>query len=98
MCIRHFHADCFERNLMSDLLTNHDWRKKKKLRPGAIPTMFKHKVHDMINLDDTTVSFKSSASQKRRSTLEGTEINYIFTSFYCFFVVSLVNFHFVRTK
>ena len=57
---------------MSELLTNDDWRKKKKLRPGAIPTMFKHKVYDVINLDGTTVSFKSSASQKRRSTLERT--------------------------
>ena len=32
---------------------------------------------DVINLDGTTVSFKSSASQKRRSTLERTEANYI---------------------
>ena len=40
--------------------------------------MFKHKVYDVINLDGTTVSFNSSASQKRRSTLERTEANYIF--------------------
>ena len=46
---------------------------------------FKHKVYDVINLDGTTVSFKASASQKRRSMLERTEVNYIFTSFYCFF-------------
>ena len=32
----------------------------------------------MINLDGTTVSFKSSASQKRRSKLERTEANYTF--------------------
>ena len=78
MCIDHFHADCFERNLMSEFLTNDDWRKKNKLRLRAIelPTMFKHKVYDVINLDGTTVSFKSSASQKGRSTLESTEANY----------------------
>ena len=45
VCIDHFHADCFERNMMSELLTNHDWRKKNKLCPGAIPTIFKHKVY-----------------------------------------------------
>ena len=45
---------------MSDLLTNDVWRKKNKLRPRAIaiPTIFKHKVYDVINLDGTTVSFK----------------------------------------
>ena len=32
MCIEHFHL-CFSRNLMSELLTNDDWRKKNKLRP-----------------------------------------------------------------
>ena len=51
--------------------------------------MFKHKVYDVINLDATTVSFKSSASQKRRSTLERTEANYIFTSFHCFFWLAI---------
>ena len=71
MCIDHFHV----------------WRKKNKLRPRAIaiPTIFKHKVYDVIHLDGTTVSFKSSASRKRRSTLERTEANCIFTSLYCFF-------------
>ena len=62
---------------MSELVTN-VWRKKNKLRPRAIaiPTIFKHKFgYDVINLDGTTVSFKSSASQKRRSMLERTEVN-----------------------
>ena len=72
---------------MSELLTNDDWRKKNKLRPRtiAISTIFKHKVYDVINLDGTTVLFKSSASQKCRSMLERTEVKYICTSFYCFF-------------
>ena len=39
-------------------LTNDVWRKKNKLRPTAIaiPTIFKHKVYDVINLDGTTVN------------------------------------------
>ena len=33
-----------------------------KLRPGAVQTMFKHKVYDVINLDGTTVSLKDTVA------------------------------------
>ena len=73
---------------MSELLTNDVWQKKNKLSPRAIaiPTFFKHKVYDMINLDGTTVSFKSSASQKRRSMLERSKLHFYF--FLLLFLVS----------
>ena len=70
---------------------------EKNLRPRAIPTIFKHKVYDVLNLDGTTVSFKSSASQKRRSTLERTEANCIFTSFYCFFWLARISISYERS-
>ena len=35
VCIDHFHTDCFERNLMSELLKNHDWKKKNEITPWS---------------------------------------------------------------
>ena len=36
-----------------------------KLKPGAIPTIFKHKIYDKINIDETIIPNKPSASRKR---------------------------------
>ena len=53
----------FNKNLMLELLTNDVWRKKNKLGPRAIiaiPTIFKHKVYDVINLDGTILVPRAS--------------------------------------
>ena len=53
VCSDHFHNDCFEENMMAKLL---DYvPTKKKLKPGAVPTIFAHKTFDIINMDGTVV-------------------------------------------
>lgn len=75
VCGEHFHSDCFERDLMFELMPDQaNWQRKMILRTGAIPTVFKHKVFDIINLDGNTVSLKLSASRKRSLSLERTEV------------------------
>lgn len=68
LCSDHFHDDCFERDLKFELMP-HYGKSKKKLKPGAVPTIFVYKTYDQINIDGTTVSTKQSASHKRKSTL-----------------------------
>ena len=68
-CSDHFHKNCFKRNFMSELMPNHSKKLSTDLVDGAIPTIFKHKVYDVINMDGTSMPpLKESASRKR--TLE----------------------------
>ena len=78
VCCDHFHADCFERDLMFELLPQ-PGKKKKKLKHGSVPTIFMHKTYDQINIDGTTVSLKErSAFRKRSLSLERTQVRYFF--------------------
>ena len=45
VCSEHFHESCFERDLKAKLLGYAS--KRRSLKPGAVPTIFKHKT--MVN-------------------------------------------------
>ena len=82
LCSDHFHSSCFERNMQSELLDKDDFPQRKKpnrkLIDGAIPTIFKHKVYDEINMDGTKVLLKESASRKRSLDLERKHVSFFF--------------------
>ena len=72
-CSDHFHKDCFKRNFRSELKPNHSKKLSTDLVDGVIPTIFKHKVYDFINMDGTSMPpLKESASRKR--TLENERV------------------------
>ena len=51
-----------------------NYRAKMKLRPGAVPTIFKHRVFDQINMDGTVVSSRVG-SAKRIKRLEDNTVS-----------------------
>ncbi|XP_066916354.1 uncharacterized protein [Clytia hemisphaerica] len=74
LCSDHFHLNCYARDLMAELLGTDKFHQRKrrdrKLVEGAIPTIFKHKIFDEINIDGTKVLLTESASRKRSLNLE----------------------------
>ena len=75
VCSDHFHMDCYERDLMFELLPQQG-KAKRKLKSGSIPTIFTYKTFYKINMDGTTVSIKESASRKRSLSLDRTQVRY----------------------
>ena len=55
VCCDHFHPDCFKRDLRAELCPTMYDRKKKSLVEGAIPTIFKHRTYNQINMDGTKI-------------------------------------------
>ena len=47
---------------------------RRNLCSGAVPTIFKHKVYDEINMDGTLVVNRPSASHKRTLQLERSQV------------------------
>ena len=45
-----------------------------KLKPGAIPTIFKHKIYDKINIDGAIIPNKQSTSRKRNLDLQHKQV------------------------
>ena len=54
-CSDHFHKDCSKRNFRSELKPYYSKKLNTDLVDGAIPTIFKHKVYDVINMDGTSM-------------------------------------------
>lgn len=52
LCEDHFHPLCFEKNTQAKLLGIE--QRRKTLVPGAVPTIFEHKIFDEINMDGRT--------------------------------------------
>ena len=72
VCSDHFHTDCFKRDLKYELMPT--YKQKRDLVSGAVPTIFKHKVYDAINIDGTFVVNRLSASHKRTLQLERSQV------------------------
>ena len=90
VCSDHFHPDCFKRDLKFELLPQTSQAKKKKrkeLVPGAVPSVFVHKVYEEINMDGTKVASTPAASRKRTLELERTQVNN-----YCLVLCNIVVF------
>ena len=62
VCSSHFHANCFEVDMMANVMGYTS--KRRNLKSGAVPTIFKHKTFDMINMNGEVVA-KSRESCKR---------------------------------
>ena len=52
VCSEHFHPECFVEDKIQLLL---GYKPKAKLKDGAIPTLFKHKIYQRINIDGTVI-------------------------------------------
>ena len=75
VCSDHFHEDCIKRDLRFELMSGKNKSKKRReLVTGAVPTIFKHKTYDVINMDGTVVASKKSASRKRTLKLENNQV------------------------
>ena len=57
VCSDHFHANCFEQNLVAEFL-GYTPAKPRKLKEGAIPTIFSYKTYDVINMNGEKVTTK----------------------------------------
>ena len=56
VCSDHFHANYFEVDMMANVMGNTS--KRRNLKSGAVPTIFKHKTYDMINMNGCKVKGK----------------------------------------
>ena len=51
VCSDHFHPSCVLPNIKASVMPNYRPAKEKvELKPGSIPTIFSHKVYEMINI------------------------------------------------
>ena len=64
VCGDHFHPDCYEENLQAKML---GYKAAKKLKPGAIPSLFKHKTYDIINMDGTSATTRPMLNKRKRN-------------------------------
>ena len=67
LCEDHFHLDCIKRELVNPVTELGGKRRKKELKPGAVPTIFAHRTYDEINMDGTEVLQRSSSLQRSKS-------------------------------
>ena len=76
ICSDHFHPDCFKRDLKRELCPDYkETRVKRELVDGAIPTLFKHRNYDQINMDGTKIM--SRPPSKRTLEMERANVSII---------------------
>ena len=76
ICSDHFHPDCFKRDLKRELCPDYkETRVKRELVDGAIPTLFKHRNYDQINMDGTKIM--SRPPSKRTLEMERANVSKI---------------------
>lgn len=73
VCEDHFHPLCIKDDIKARVMGLVP--KKKALVDGAVPTIFKHKVYEEINMDSTKV-LKRNTSLKRKVEVERTDVSY----------------------
>ena len=74
VCSDHFHENCFTSNKMAELLQNE--RKRVTLREGAVPTLFKHKTYDVINMSGERAEAPSARVQKMENQKVSDNLNF----------------------
>ena len=76
----HFHKNCYESNEIAETLGYSPIR--LKLKPGALPTIFSHKMYDVINMNGEVMPPKASAATLKRSKCtSNTEVSNNHSSF-----------------
>ena len=73
VCEDHFHPLCIKDDIKARVMGLVP--KKKALVDEAVPTIFKHKVYEEINMDGTKV-LKRNTSLKRKVEVERTDVSY----------------------
>ena len=63
VCSEHFNPECYEEDKMAKML---NYTPKVRLKAGAIPTIFTHKVYNIINMNGDVASEKCSAASLKR--------------------------------
>ena len=66
-----FTLDCLEQNLQAEML---GYKEKRKLLPGAVPTIFSYKIYEQINMDGIVVSNRTS-SEARIKRLDNNNVS-----------------------
>ena len=73
VCSDHFHPSCLVENWMAKILPDFQPHTKKlTTKPGAIPTIFSHKVYDVINISGEIAG--EAQTSHRRDELERKEV------------------------
>ena len=88
VCSDHFHANCFEVDMMANVMGSTS--KRRNLKSGAVPTIFKHKTYDMINMNGCKVKGKLQHDHSIMNFCSPREPCFhfsesVFCSFECFF-------------
>ena len=86
----YFHDNCFQVDVKVKLLGFEP--RRRTLRPGALPTIFKHKVFHIINMNGETAN--GIRSRKRVQINEQCEINF-YRARYLYFVYFFTKNHFI---
>ena len=75
VCSDHFHQDCFN-HVKKELMKKYvdPYKCYLELLPGAVPTIFKHRVYEQINMDGKTVKGSRSSSLKRSQEDEHQQV------------------------
>lgn len=74
VCSDHFHPSCLQENRMAQVMPDYLPKTHKiTLKPGSIPTIFKHKVYDVININGEVAETERVA--KRREEKERKEVS-----------------------
>ena len=77
VCSDHFHPNCYEEDKIAKTLGIES--KKVALKVGAVPTIFKHKIYDEINMSGETVPLQYSEHIRKREELQQhKEVSLIF--------------------
>lgn len=73
VCEDHFHPDRIKDDMRGRMTGVKS--KRKELVCGAVPTIFKHKTYDIINMDGTSI-LKRNHSLKRKMLEERKHVSY----------------------
>ena len=73
LCEDHFDPICFKEDLMTKLTGIKPKTVRKDLVSGAVPSIFKHKVYNVVNMDGTQI-LQRPTSIKRREEIERDEV------------------------
>lgn len=72
VCSKHFRPDCFKENRMAKVLGYTPI--SKTLKPRSVPTIFDHKIYDIINMDGTVAvtsrSFELDVKNQEKERVE----------------------------
>ena len=88
VCSDHFHRDCLEIDLRAQHLGYTP--KRTNLKPGAVPTIFKHKVYSLINMNGETGTERVTSCKRRQKKDHNDVSTRSFVLFFSMFKISRV--------